>query len=257
MPSRQTMDDTGILALEEKIRELDVREARQGGLSQASHTYRQWLRKWREFAGTDVVLVIEPVGVLRRRGERHEARLVEVHDDVAADLITFAAERRQRVRPATEEEIALYRAQVKAEQEAARGQIAADNRRLAQAQLATIMGTAGALNAAVETPPMPEPPKVNFGEDFDAEDVQLPGTKKALETGGLRAVASERQAEALAEIGFTTLEQVAAASPQDLARASGIGPARAAELIAKASEALAKLADPEESEPDEGESPEE
>lgn len=261
MPSPQT----NVRRLDRKIRELEEKDQ----LSDANVLHLDFMRRWRDFAGRDVVLVVEPKGVVTR-GEPPKAKIVEATDMHAAELLTYGAARGQRVRIATDEEIRAYRTFNLRQAEAHRASIAAKAAEHARASVMALLGIqtgqpfapgdpAAAPTPVAETPP----PAAVFGEGHDAPIVaELPGNPDAPEQADasrssdgpeatapsapavvLSEIADEALVAALAEAGVGTVQAVAESDPETLSKSvRGLKKAQAAALIATAAEALAQAA---------------
>lgn len=257
MPSSQTR----IKAIERKIAELDEKSDMQEGLSESNARTLEFFRLWRHYAGKDVVLVIRSRGVLSRPGEVHQARIVECHDQVAADLIAFAAARGQTVREATDQEIALYRERNRLQQEQANRTLHQESAKQMRANLEATLGIAFGSGVApggedavaippatipadppAENPadmvPVVDPVPVPHSELTPGPDGPLPGVPE-LRDAGVAQVASEHVAELLVVAGITTVRQLAEQSPGSLSAIKGIGESTAAKLVVEACELVA------------------
>jgi len=235
MPSTQT----NLKMLERKIRELEEKDV----LSDANTRHLRFLQLWREHGMKDVVLYVVPRGAINR-GTANEPRFVEVTDMVAADLLAYADARNQTVRLATEEEVIAFRATLEQERQAHLGAIASHQAQVTQAAARALLGDTHSLPPGVApTGPAVAPPKAPPAVAKSApEPVSEPKPEEASAPGPLLAeITSPKIVEALTDAGYSTVQAVADADPQDLAaKVEGVGAARAAELIAKASEAVAK-----------------
>lgn len=266
MPSTQT----NLKALDRKIRELEERDA----LSDANARHLRFLQLWREHGLKDVVLCIEPKGAIRYAGMPTAAmRFVEVTDMVAADLLAYADLRNQKVRLATDEEVAEFNAGLERQRQEHMGRIAAHQAQVTQAAARALIGGGYDLPPGVAPGPAPAPvaplpglPMVGqaptapippappgsapvLGEGQPGQTTLQPpeGANQPAPGAGplLASITSAKTVEALVAAGFTTVQAVADADPSDLAsKVDGVGQARAAELIAKASEAIAQAEPP-------------
>lgn len=262
MPSTQT----NVAILHDKIIELEKRQVSGQGLSLANMRQLEFFRRWRQFAGRDVVLVIRPKGVIERPGQLNRGKIVEVTDQKAADLMAFAGAREQEVREATPDEIKAYREFNLRQADSMVRKVAGERARMMQAQFEQIMGvTAGAVQPSVPAsdpdlkPPVPHDegkerapdasslvPDLNFGGDPAAAG-EGSASGESEDSGdapgaSLLDVLTEAQVSALIDGGYENLQSIADAEPNELAeKVSGFGPKTATEVILKVSEFLAKL----------------
>jgi hypothetical protein len=260
MPSSQTR----VYDLEKKIGELQVREQTQG-IGIEAELQLAFLRKWRELAGKDWIVVVRPRGVIRKPGEVVKARMVEVYDQVAADMIVFGPKRGEPARLATPEECQLWRDYEQANQDAHRKVIAGAQARTAMEGVNALMGQMGAtaVGGAPQAAPLPAPtvdlvepgenpddlvPEVGTspapGAEPEKQDSPAePGSPTALAEGGLdpdmEKLGSEKDVKALLEAGYSSVEQVAEAEQSKLTEIHGIGPSTAAKLTVEAAEIIA------------------
>lgn len=257
---------TNVKGLERKIRELEEKDQ----LSAANERTLQFLRTWREYAGRDIALWVQPRGKINR-SETPPGRVRWVTDKAAAHELTYAEP--GTVRLATSEEIAADRI----DQEVRRRQIeaaqAAQSMRLARSTLEGILGAAlpqGFAPAAAEPKPITLDDVLSLPPDQIDQVIAALAKARAGRTQGSQAtpeaglpeaetataaptvssagpllsnLGSESLVRSLTEAGFDTVAAVAAATINDLVeRVKGVGPARAAELVTKASELLAAAA---------------
>lgn len=222
------------------------------GLSEENMRQLMFYTKWAEFCGRDIVLVVRPQGVLRKTGEKNDAKIVEMHDSAAADKFAFATARGESVRLATEDEIQAYRVrnQLQRDLHAKKlSQAAADQ---AQATLQALLGNAApqAGQHALPQPVVPPPTVVEAGPVTDAQgddyDPDEPGapvlepvgvTHKPADAQDIAKIAKPKIAAALAAAGFTTVDAVADATPNELMAAEGVGKVMASKLVGLAVEA--------------------
>jgi len=250
MPSSQTR----LRQLDRKIRELQEQEQ----LSDANLVHLRYLQLWREFGMKDVVLVIQPKGAINR-GETPPATIKEVTDMCAADMLAYSGQRNQRVRLATEEEIAQYRAYMEAKRVHQTAETAKQQAELARANLASMLGLATGTVVTGPTAAPPVAPAVSAARADESEEEPLVPVLPAVGGGQVVSGAAAGPAgdkarglplealevttalsDALCEAGYMSVEQVAAADPAELAKkVHGVGRARGAELVTRASELLA------------------
>jgi len=229
------------LLIEERIRELQRREAANGGLSESNAAFLDFLQQWHKFAGTDPIIVIQPKGALQRSGKPVAAKIIAVTDQVAADLFAFAGKRQQLVRLADPEEVAAYHKHVADQKTAAQGRSVAERASLARNQLSALLGHES-VPFVEPAPPSgaPAPLTVPFHQAPPPDASSLVpgnlGTSGSETSGGLEKVAGRNTAVKLVRGGITTLGQLASANPDELVKL-GIGARTAAELIADAAAA--------------------
>jgi hypothetical protein len=259
MPSSQTR----VHDLRKKIQELEVREGSHG-LTPEAELQLAFTRKWLELAGKDWIIVIRPRGVIGAGKERAPARMVEVHDQVAADRIVFGPRRNEPARLATPEECQLWRDFEEANKAAHRKVIAGAQAKVAIEGVNALMGQLSAAGHAAGAPAQanhPAPPEVHLDEPGEDPENLTPelSTTPAPGTQGASAVPPAGDAPTddgldpdmgklgradhvrlLLENGYTSVDQVAEAGAQKLTEISGIGPATAAKLMVEASEIQAE-----------------
>jgi len=243
MPSARS----NLLTIETKIRQLQEREAANGGLSESNAAFLEFLQQWKKFAGTDPIIVIQPKGALQRSGQPIPAKIISVTDQTAADLFAFAAKRQQLVRLATEDECKAYHDHVAAQQRSARSRAAAEKAAIANTQIAALLGH-DSIPMAEPMPAhaAPAPLQVPFHAATPDASSLVPsnlggaGASSGVATGGrgVDEVVGKGTAAKLVKGGITTLEQLAAASPEELVKL-GIAASTAAGAIASAAEAIA------------------
>ena len=257
MPSSQTR----IHDLEKKIAELEVREQSQG-LTPEAELQLAFNRKWRELAGRDWIVVIRPRGVIRAPSETARARMVQVHDQVAADMLVFGPRRSEPARLATPEECKLWEDYEEANRAAHRKTIAGAQARVAVegvnaliGQLASSANPAGAPAQAASA----APPEVVLEDPGENPKGLVPVLSTTAAPGAEATPAAPAAAppdlgldpdmgklgnaahvQLLLESGYTSVDQVAEAGPQKLTEISGIGPATAAKLMVEAAEIQAE-----------------
>jgi hypothetical protein len=252
MPSAHT----NRLDLEERIRQLQLKEAQNGGLNESNAAFLAFLQKWAEFANTDPIIVIQPKGALLRSGQPVKAKIIAVTDRQAADLFAFAAKRQQLVRLATDEERERYFAHVQRQRDRARGRAAAEKVAIARNLTAAMLGhesvpfvepmptTDAEELEVVFNPPAPDAASLvpaNLDDDLtDGEGAGGDGPDPT--TLSVSEVAGKPTAKKLVDGGIATLGQLAAATPDRLV-GLGIAAKTAAGLIAAASEAVAPEGD--------------
>lgn len=231
MPSRKT----NVIKIERKIADLESRDVR----SDIAERDLKFHRLWREFAGRDVVLVVEPKGVISR-GEPAKPKLVEVTDEIAADMLAYADVRSQRVRLATDEEAAAYRAFNARQTQLAKQRVieqAAEHARVTVEQLLNIPRQVPGAPIGEATPPAP--PEVQFTPPAEPLQIDLTELQEGATSGSVLAdLGSEALVAKLTASGLSTVAEVAESSAAKLVEA-GLKPAEAARVIARAAELVA------------------
>lgn len=258
MPSSQTSKP----ALQEKIHELEkMASLRDGLLSPANQKMLEMYRRWYDLAGRDVCVVIAANDRLGRT--KPVPRIVEVTDQLAADLITHAPARGDLVRLATDEETAAWKKYNLALGQRAKNAAIKKAQEAAQLMLAQTMGLAQAQFAGAgvddEPPPPPTPgpvvdpdegaaekmvpviPSLDGDDDPENPASALPQDSTLTPNAELLAAIPGLKpsvVEAIQTAGFISVEQLATASPDDLAaKVKGVGPATAAKIVVAAGQA--------------------
>jgi len=206
------------------------------------------------------VLVIRPRGVIERPGEKAKARMVEVHDQVAADYLVLGPRRGEVCRLATEKEKKLFREYEQANQDAHRKRIAGAQARTAVEGVNALLGqlaSAAQGGAPEQATPVP-PPQVEVGPSAEEEAADLvpevgadaseeeskePAPADAGLDPDMAKLGAPKHVKALIEAGYSQVEQVAEADPAKLTEIHGIGPATASKLMVEAAEIVAARGD--------------
>lgn len=218
-----------------------------GTLSEGNKRYYDELKHLERFAGQDQWIAIAPRGAITLTGDVPTGHIKCVPAHVAALQLAFSDVSGQRIRLATASEIDAQKAYESARTMHERQTIANRQAELARQAMTAFLGAGipgGSTPGASQPAEVPTPPVAQFGsqqsEDFEVQIPEVPeAPAETASPGALDALGTPAQVARLTEAGVASVEEVAGASPEALAKRAGIGKAVAAQMIAAASEAVA------------------
>lgn len=245
MPGRKP----GMRKIKAKIAELEMlAENADGTLSPGNSRMLDFLRNMEAFEGRDQWIAIVPQGAIRIGDERPVGTVKCVPAQVAADLLAFADMRGHKIRLATAAEAQSQQQYEDAITRMSRQRIADSQAELARQTMAAFLGQGipgGSVAGAVQPSDVPVPPTAAFeaGQAHEVE-VSIPTAPDAPAVDArLAGIGTPAQVEKLSVAGWTDVDRIAKAGPDELAKAVGMSKATAAQLIAAASEAVAASQD--------------